>query len=314
MNAIVPVAMPLQDMQTLAVAIAKSALFGIKTPEQALVLMAIAQAEGRHPVEAARDYDIINNRPAKKAEAMLRDFILAGGKVQWHSLTDELADATFTHPQTGEVRIDWDMKRAQTAFGKKDMYAKFPRQMLRSRVVSEGVRTLWPLATSGMYEPGEAADIPATEHNGPTIEHAASDERSAINDAVPLKAAAAPMPRGARVAERAPAYEAPRPHPQMPSGPVDPNPVDASRPERTDAQWRVWLDKLRAATEVLYHKEEVVELGNRASVGDAIASGPPWVRTEVSAILAENYARFPEEPIDDLPEVEIAGADKVAAG
>ena len=90
---------------------------------------------------------------------MLRDFILAGGKVQWHSLTDELADATFTHPQTGEVRIDWDMKRAQTAFGKKDMYAKFPRQMLRSRVVSEGVRTLWPLATSGMYEPGEAADI-----------------------------------------------------------------------------------------------------------------------------------------------------------
>ena len=82
MNALVPTAMPLQDMQTLAVAIAKSGLFGIRTPEQALVLMAIAQAEGRHAVEAARDYDIINNRPAKKAEAMLRDFIQAGGKVQ----------------------------------------------------------------------------------------------------------------------------------------------------------------------------------------------------------------------------------------
>ena len=148
--------MPLQDMQTLAVAIAKSNLFGIKTPEQALVLMAIAQAEGRHPVEAARDYDIIGGKPAKKAEAMMRDFIQAGGKVQWHSLTDELADATFTHPQTGEVRIDWDMKRAQTAFGKKDNYAKFPRQMLRSRVVSEGVRTLWPLATSADVRPGGA--------------------------------------------------------------------------------------------------------------------------------------------------------------
>ncbi|HTI79459.1 MAG TPA: hypothetical protein VL614_03315, partial [Acetobacteraceae bacterium] len=88
MNALVPTAMPLQDMQTLAVAIAKSGLFGIRTPEQALVLMAIAQAEGRHAVEAARDYDIINNRPAKKAEAMLRDFIKAGGTVKWHSLTD----------------------------------------------------------------------------------------------------------------------------------------------------------------------------------------------------------------------------------
>ena len=199
MNAISTIAqpMPLQDMQTLAVAIAKSNLFGIKTPEQALVLMAIAQAEGRHPVEAARDYDIINGKPAKRAEAMMRDFIQAGGKCEWHALTDTLADATFTHPQTGSVRIDWDMKRAMTAFGKKDMYTKFPRQMLRSRVVSEGVRTLWPLATSGMYIPEEQADIPA--HNGPTIDaEAPSAARQAINDAVPMKAAAAATPRPER--------------------------------------------------------------------------------------------------------------------
>jgi hypothetical protein len=273
MNALVPTAMPLQDMQTLAAAIAKSGLFGIRTPEQALVLMAIAQAEGRHAVEAARDYDIINNRPAKKAEAMLRDFIKAGGTVKWHSLTDELADATFTHPQTGEVRIDWDMQRAQTAFGKKDMYAKFPRQMLRSRVVSEGVRTLWPLATSGMYVPEEQADIPARdEHNGPTLE--ASPERQAINDEVPLRAAAAPMPRAPRVAEK----------PQR---------------ERTDEQWRVWLDKLRDALGAVYHRSEVVEIGGRSTVSEAVATGPEWVKAEIASLLAENYARFPNEDEDE---------------
>jgi hypothetical protein len=255
MNALVPTAMPLQDMQTLAAAIAKSGLFGIRTPEQALVLMAIAQAEGRHAVEAARDYDIINNRPAKKAEAMLRDFIKAGGTVKWHSLTDELADATFTHPQTGEVRIDWDMQRAQTAFGKKDMYAKFPRQMLRSRVVSEGVRTLWPLATSGMYVPEE-------------------QERQAINDEVPLRAAAAPMPRAPRVAEK----------PQR---------------ERTDEQWRVWLDKLRDALGAVYHRSEVVEIGGRSTVSEAVATGPEWVKAEIASLLAENYARFPNEDEDE---------------
>src|SRR5580765_9092326 len=81
------------DMERLAAAIAKSGLFGMKTPEQALVLMAIAQAEGRHPALAARDYDIVSNRPAKKAEAMMRDFLAAGGRVEWHVLTDELADA-----------------------------------------------------------------------------------------------------------------------------------------------------------------------------------------------------------------------------
>ena len=296
MNAITTTApMPLGDMQTLAVAIAKSALFGIRTPEQALVLMAIAQAEGRHPVEAARDYDIINNRPAKKAEAMLRDFIKAGGTVKWHSLTDELADATFTHPQTGEVRIDWDMKRAATAFGKKDMYAKFPRQMLRSRVVSEGVRTLWPLATSGMYEPGEAADIPP-EHTGKTIDHepeAPQDAREAINASIPMPAAAAATPRPPRKVEK------------------------VEKTDRTDEQWEAWLDKLKSALAVLRTSEEVVQVGERSTVGEALANGPPWVQREISSALADAYKRVAEPDTDDdpfAPELEITGEEKVAAG
>jgi hypothetical protein len=199
MNAIAPIQpMPFGEMQQLALSIAKSNLFGMKTPDQALVLMSIAQAEGRHPALAARDYDIIQGRPSKKAEAMLRDFIEGGGKVEWHALTDEIADATFTHPQGGSVRISWDMKRAERAgLGKKDNYKAYPRQMLRSRTVSEGVRTVWPMATSGLYVSEEAADMPAREppHNGPTLEHEAeppkretqeSDARSAINAAVPL--------------------------------------------------------------------------------------------------------------------------------
>ena len=39
------------------------------------------------------------------------------------------------------------------------MLKKFPRQMLRSRVVSEGIRTVCPMATSGMYVPEEVSDI-----------------------------------------------------------------------------------------------------------------------------------------------------------
>jgi hypothetical protein len=173
-------------------------MFGMKTPEQALVLMAIAQAEGRHPALAARDYDVIQGRPSKKAEAMLRDFLEGGGRVEWHDLTDALADATFTHPQGGSVRVTWDMARAmQAGLGGKDNWKKFPRQMLRSRTVSEGVRTVWPLATSGLYVPEEASDMPAREppHNGPTLEHEAEPtppkpepetRREAINRETPL--------------------------------------------------------------------------------------------------------------------------------
>jgi hypothetical protein len=39
------------------------------------------------------------------------------------------------------------------------MWKKYPRQMLRSRVVSEGVRTVYPNATSGLYVPEEVRDF-----------------------------------------------------------------------------------------------------------------------------------------------------------
>src|SRR5258708_11515521 len=147
---------PMNEIQTRAQAVASSGLFGIKTADQALALMLIAQAEGRHPALAARDYDIIQGRPAKKTEAMLRDFLQQEGKVEWHKLDDTIADATFSHPAGGSVRISWDMARVRKAkIANPAMYEKYPRAMLRSRTVSEGIRTVCPMATSGMYNPEE---------------------------------------------------------------------------------------------------------------------------------------------------------------
>jgi len=155
---------PVSDVERMARAVASSKLFGVKSPDEALALMLIAQAEGRHPASAANDYNIIQGRPAKKADAMLRDFLSAGGKVQWLALDDKQAEATFSHPSGGTVTIGWDMARAKAAgLGGKDMWAKYPRQMLRSRVVSEGIRTVFPGATSGMYVPEEIEDKPATQ-------------------------------------------------------------------------------------------------------------------------------------------------------
>jgi hypothetical protein len=153
---------PVSDIERMARAVAASKLFGVKSPEEALSLMLIAQAEGRHPASAANDYNIIQGRPAKKADAMLRDFLSAGGKVQWISLDDKRAEATFSHPAGGTVTIAWDIERAKrAALSGKDMWAKYPRQMLRSRVVSEGIRTVFPGATSGMYVPEEVQDYRA---------------------------------------------------------------------------------------------------------------------------------------------------------
>ena len=309
MNALVkpePTTMPMAfgDMERLADAIAKSNLFGLKTREQALVLMMISHAEGRHPALAARDYDVIGGRPSKKAEAMLRDFLQAGGRVEWNALSDEIADATFTHPQGGSARIAWDMARATKAgLAGNANYKKFPRQMLRSRVVSEGVRTVYPLATSGLYVPEEVADFA-----GPTIEaEAPSAARQALNDAVPLRSVAAATPRAPRVVDPTP-YEAP-----------PPKPVDRS--QWTDGMWRSWIDaKLRPEGAKLTCRHDVVQLGEKTSVKDAIDPkiAPEWVQRDVTEILHEWFESFPEDaeatPGDDLDEIAIKGEEHLAAG
>lgn len=163
--AIIP-AFSMSDIERVALAIAKGGLFGSKDPNAVLTLCLLAQAEGQHPAVVFRDYHIINGKPAKKAEAMLRDFIVSGGKVEWHTLNDGVADATFSHPSGGTIRIDWTMARAKQAQLTTPMWSKYPRQMLRSRVISEGVRSVCPSATSGLYEVGEVQDIIAERNPG----------------------------------------------------------------------------------------------------------------------------------------------------
>lgn len=156
---------PYQQLERMSTAVAKSGLFGVKTPDQALALMLLAQSENIHPMTAVRDYHLINGRPSMKAEAMLARFQEAGGVVRWHALTDDKADASFSHPSSPEpVRICWDMKRAQTAgLAGKDIWKSYPRAMLRSRVVSEGIRTVLPGVLAGKYTPEETMHIESVE-------------------------------------------------------------------------------------------------------------------------------------------------------
>lgn len=164
MNAIVPVnpvAMaPVEDVWRMAQAVAQSGLFGMKSPEQAMALMLVAQAEGLHPATAARDYHVIQGRPALKADAMLARFMQAGGKVKWSSYTGECVKATFSHPQGGEVEVEWTLAQAKSiGLANKETWRQYPRQMLRARVVSEGIRTVFPGVAVGVYTPEEVADF-----------------------------------------------------------------------------------------------------------------------------------------------------------
>lgn len=181
------------------------------------------------------------------------------------------------------------------------MWAKRPYGQLAKCAESQALRMAFPEFSAG-YTAEEMEGKTLDGFAGQTIdaEPSPDDRRAEINREVPLRAAAATTQRAPRVADKAPPGA------------------------RTDDQWRTWLDKLRAACAVLRSRQEVVEVAERSTVGDALATGPVFVQREISAILAENYARFPEdEPAEpdaeddfpgDLPPVEIRGEDKVMAG
>lgn len=151
---------PISDIERMAAAAAKSRLFGFKTTEEAMAIMLLCQAENLHPGIAMRDYHVINGRPTLKADAILARFQQAGGKVEWVKLSDTEVTGTFTHPAGGSATITWTFEAAQKiGLTGKDNWKKYPRAMLRSRVVSEGVRTVYPGVVVGTYSVEEGQDM-----------------------------------------------------------------------------------------------------------------------------------------------------------
>ena len=183
----------------------------------------------------------------------------------------------------------------------------YPSRMLQMRARGFGLRDAFADVLKGLISAEEARDIPF-EATGLTpalpvqkaIAERETSPRERINAEIPLQAAAAATPRPPRKVEETPKKQV----------------------ERTDAQWEAWLDKLKAACEILQRRSEVEEVAARPTVSDALASPdtPPFVKREIDAILYENFKRFPEDLetlIDDdpfAPSLEISGAEKMASG
>jgi hypothetical protein len=152
---------PFSQIERMAAAVAKSGMFAVKTPEGALTLMLIAQAEGVAPAQAMMDYDLIQNKPCLKSAAMLARFQRAGGKIKWLHSDDAVASAEFSHPAGGTLTITWDQARIEQAgLASREMHKKFPAQMKRARCISEGIRAIAPQCIpAGLYAVEEVQDM-----------------------------------------------------------------------------------------------------------------------------------------------------------
>lgn len=151
---------PFSDIESMGIVAAKSKLFGFKTPEEAMSIMLLCQAENMHPAVAMRDYHVIQGRPALKADAMLARFQQAGGTVNWKVYTDAEVTGVFSHPAGGSLEVSWTMAQAKSiGIANKDNWRNYPRAMLRARCLSEGIRAVYPGCVVGVYTPEEVQDF-----------------------------------------------------------------------------------------------------------------------------------------------------------
>jgi hypothetical protein len=158
---------PLNDIKEMAEVAAKSKMFGFKSPDEAMAIMLLCQAENLHPAIAMRDFHVIQGRPALKADAMLARFQNSGGAVKWEEYTDERVTGTFSHPAGGSVTVTWTFEMAKKiGLTGKDNWKNYARAMLRARCISEGVRTVYPGCVVGVYTPEEVETFKAPS---PTI-------------------------------------------------------------------------------------------------------------------------------------------------
>ena len=99
---------------------------------------------------------------------MLARFQAAGGKVDWKEYTDKKVTGLFSHPNGGSLELSWSIEQAQAIGLVKpgSGWQKFPRAMLRARVVSEGIRSVYPGCVIGTYTPEEVSDFEPPKEMG----------------------------------------------------------------------------------------------------------------------------------------------------
>lgn len=178
------VVMSFEEKWDLAGCIAKSRLFGIETPEQAMCLMMICESKGLHPADAMTRYHIVKNKATMTAAAMQSDFQAQGGVIELIERTNSNAAAFFSHPvtQPKPVRFDFSMEDAARAklTSTDGMYSKYPAAMLWWRLVTEAIRVIYPGIVTGIYTPEEAEEIAYNESPRAAIESSKAQAEAAV--------------------------------------------------------------------------------------------------------------------------------------
>ena len=132
---------------------------------------------GIGPMESLSKINVIDGRPSMSAELMRSLVMRDGHEIRYPTLTDTKVVAEGRRAGSESwTTVTWSMTDAQrVGVASKDVWKKYPRQMLSARATSELCRLLFPDALGGIsYTPEELDGEPEgtdspTEARGATV-------------------------------------------------------------------------------------------------------------------------------------------------
>ena len=240
----------LKEAHTLATYLVKSGFLprAIRTPEQALAILATGRELGLAPMQSFRQIHVIEGKPTLSADLMVA-LVKKHDECEYFvciESTDEIATyetkrKDYPKPVTRSFTIEQARKAGVTG---KDNWKKYPAAMLRARAKSDLARDEFPDVVGGLYDPDELM-APAPEQPKPLT---AEEIRQNVNLAAAMEAAgvvAQPTDHHGHPIrpdpDDGPEYQQPAEDAEIVEAEVEPEPVRAVDPSIEDQL----ADKLR---------------------------------------------------------------------
>lgn len=157
---------PLADLREKASIALRSGLLPdtIKTPEAALTIAMRGSELGMSPMQAFASIYVVKGKPSLSSQAMLALALqrIPGLQVNWIETTPTKAVVEIVRPPSKPFTSEFTMEDAKAAgVTGNGTWRAYPREMLRWRALSSGLRVTCPDILQGMYSVEELQDAPA---------------------------------------------------------------------------------------------------------------------------------------------------------
>lgn len=128
----------------------------VNTPAKAAAIILTGRELGLGPMQSIRSLNVVEGKVVMAADLQLALFKKAGGKAQFKSLSDKHATLVLTHPNGDTHEETFSILDAQHAgLASKANWRNWPKAMLRSRVITAGLKSVGFEPTTGIYDPEE---------------------------------------------------------------------------------------------------------------------------------------------------------------